>query len=342
MGMEMAGYRLYGRMDTGSAATEAALAEAGADFTVIAVPKDPDAAAADGYHRINPRGQVPALVHPDGTVITEGTAILLHIADAFPKAHLAPAPGSSARGRHDRWLLFFHANLYEGELRRFYPDRYTTDPDGVPGVQAAAEDYVKRHYVLFEAQLGEMDYALGPQIAVLDIYLWMLVQWFDRDWLADALPEASGRDRPRGGAARHRIDPRRAFRIGHCMATDRGTVDYIVEQAAGAGGVSARAMFGEYALYCDGKVVALICDDQLFLKPTDAGRAILGPDPSMGAAYPGAKPSYADRGRPVGRRRLDGADRPCDGGRPAAAETKETEGPGNDKDRARPSDRRQR
>ena len=75
------------------------------------------------------------------------------------------------------------------------------------------------------------------------------------------------------------------------MATDRGTVEYIVEQAAGAGGVSARAMFGEYALYCDGKVVALICDDQLFLKPTEAGRAILGPDPAMGAAYPGAKPS---------------------------------------------------
>jgi DNA transformation protein and related proteins len=76
------------------------------------------------------------------------------------------------------------------------------------------------------------------------------------------------------------------------MATDKGTVDYITEQSAGAGGVSARAMFGEYALYCDGKVVALICDDQMFLKPTEAGRAILGPDPVMGMAYPGARPSY--------------------------------------------------
>lgn len=76
------------------------------------------------------------------------------------------------------------------------------------------------------------------------------------------------------------------------MATDKGTVDYITEQAAAAGGVSARAMFGEYALYCDGKVVALICDNQLFLKPTDAGSAILGTGPAMGQAYPGAKPSY--------------------------------------------------
>ncbi len=179
----MKGYRLYGRMDTGSAASEAALAEAGADFSVIAVPKDPEAAAADGYHRINPRGQVPALVHPDGTVVTEGSAILLHIADAFPQARLAPAAGTSARARHDRWLLFFHANVYEGELRRFYPERYTADPDGVPGVQAAAEDYVKRHYVLFEAQLDGTGYALGPQMTVLDIYLWMLAQWFDRGWL---------------------------------------------------------------------------------------------------------------------------------------------------------------
>jgi GST-like protein len=208
----MTGYTLYGRLDTGSAATEAALAEAGAQYAVIAVPKDPDAAASDGYHRVNPRGQVPALVHPDSTVITEGTAILMHIADAFPKARLAPAPGSSARARHDRWLLFFHANVYEGELRRFYPERYTNDPEGVPGVQSAAEDYVKRHYVLFEAQIEDTDYALGQQITVLDIYLWMLVQWFDREWLAANCPRLLAvTDRV---AARPRVAPIHAAHFG--------------------------------------------------------------------------------------------------------------------------------
>jgi GST-like protein len=184
----MAAYALYGRLDTGSAAAEAALAEAGASYEVVAVPKDAQTARDSGYHAINPRGQVPALVLPDGTIVTECAAILLHIADAFPQAALAPAPGTSARARHDRWLLFFHANLYEGELRRFYPDRYTDDPAGVPGVKAAALDYVRRHYALFDAQMGETPYALGSQMTVLDIYLWMLVQWFDRDWLAAHCP----------------------------------------------------------------------------------------------------------------------------------------------------------
>jgi TfoX/Sxy family transcriptional regulator of competence genes len=73
------------------------------------------------------------------------------------------------------------------------------------------------------------------------------------------------------------------------MATDRGTIDFITEQTAVAGRMSARRMFGEYALYCDGKVVALVCGDRLFVKPTQAGRALLGA-PVEGFPYPGAKP----------------------------------------------------
>ena len=73
------------------------------------------------------------------------------------------------------------------------------------------------------------------------------------------------------------------------MATDKDTVAYICEQVQGAGVVSARPMFGEYGLYCDGKVVALICNNQLFLKPTPQAMAILGTVP-MAPAYPGGKP----------------------------------------------------
>ena len=73
------------------------------------------------------------------------------------------------------------------------------------------------------------------------------------------------------------------------MATQRGTVDFIVEQIQGRRPVSARAMFGEFALYCDGKVVGLICDDTLFLKDTPGARAILAA-PELGPPYPGARP----------------------------------------------------
>ena len=73
------------------------------------------------------------------------------------------------------------------------------------------------------------------------------------------------------------------------MATETDVMTYIVEQLQGAGKVTARRMFGEYAVYCDGKVVGLICDNQLFLKPTPGASALLG-QVALAPPYPGAKP----------------------------------------------------
>ncbi|MGD9782290.1 MAG: TfoX/Sxy family protein [Kiritimatiellia bacterium] len=75
------------------------------------------------------------------------------------------------------------------------------------------------------------------------------------------------------------------------MATDQEFMEFLADQMAGAGEVSYRKMFGEYAVYCGGKVVALVCDNQLFVKPTAAGRAYVGA-PVEAPAYPGAKNSF--------------------------------------------------
>jgi TfoX/Sxy family transcriptional regulator of competence genes len=75
------------------------------------------------------------------------------------------------------------------------------------------------------------------------------------------------------------------------MATQPGTVEFILGQVAGAGDVAARKMFGEYTLYCDGKVVGLLCDEQLFVKSTEAGRTFLaGTTVEEKSPYAGAKP----------------------------------------------------
>jgi TfoX/Sxy family transcriptional regulator of competence genes len=76
------------------------------------------------------------------------------------------------------------------------------------------------------------------------------------------------------------------------MASAQRTVDVILEGIGGAGAVSAKKMFGEWGVYCDGKLVALVCDDQLFVKPTAAGRAFLGDAVDEAPPYPGAKPSF--------------------------------------------------
>ena len=73
------------------------------------------------------------------------------------------------------------------------------------------------------------------------------------------------------------------------MATDPKTVAFLVDQMAPAGVVSAKPMFGEYSIYCDGKMVAMACDGQLFVKPTTGGRAFAS-GTEEASPYPGAKP----------------------------------------------------
>ena len=72
------------------------------------------------------------------------------------------------------------------------------------------------------------------------------------------------------------------------MASDQEFVDFLVDQLQTAGDIAFKKMFGEFALYCDGKVVALVCDNQLFVKPTPAGRALIDA-PVEAPPYPGAK-----------------------------------------------------
>jgi TfoX/Sxy family transcriptional regulator of competence genes len=75
------------------------------------------------------------------------------------------------------------------------------------------------------------------------------------------------------------------------MSTKQGTIDYILDQLVTLKNVSTRKMFGEYALYCDSKVVGLICDDTLYMKITEEGKKFVGKYYKEGYAYDGAKVS---------------------------------------------------
>ena len=59
------------------------------------------------------------------------------------------------------------------------------------------------------------------------------------------------------------------------MASNPDFVQYIADQCSGAGEITVSKMFGDYGIYCDGKIFGLICDDYFFIKPTEAGRALL-------------------------------------------------------------------
>lgn len=75
------------------------------------------------------------------------------------------------------------------------------------------------------------------------------------------------------------------------MGSDQEFVDYVLDQLQDVGEIEAKKMFGEHGLYLNGKIVGLVCDNRLLVKPTEAGRAYLG-EVVEAPAYPGAKPSF--------------------------------------------------
>ncbi|MES2827462.1 MAG: TfoX/Sxy family protein [Bacteroidota bacterium] len=75
------------------------------------------------------------------------------------------------------------------------------------------------------------------------------------------------------------------------MASEQNFVDFVIGQIRNAGEVTAKKMFGEYGIYADGKLFGLICDNKLFIKPTNSGREFIG-NVIEAAPYEGAKPSF--------------------------------------------------
>ena len=75
------------------------------------------------------------------------------------------------------------------------------------------------------------------------------------------------------------------------MASDKEFIDFVVEQIENAGQITYKKMFGEYAIYSDSKIFALVCDNKLFIKPTEAGRVFIQ-NVVEAPPYPGAKLSF--------------------------------------------------
>ena len=126
---------------------------------------------APAYLAINPMGKVPALRHGD-TVVTEAAAICTYLADAFPQAGLAPAPGSRERGTYYRWL-FFGAGPVESAV--------TNKAMGfqVPPERTGTVGYGSLDAVLnaLEGALSRGDYLVGDRFTAADLYVGAQLGW---------------------------------------------------------------------------------------------------------------------------------------------------------------------
>lgn len=170
-------YVLYGNKASGSFPAEAALVKAGVPHEVIELDLNNGDQNRPDFAALNPMRQVPALKLPDGTLMTESAAICIYLAAAHPQSGLGPASGTPAHARMLRWLVYMSNNLYEGDLRYFYPERYTTDPSGVPGVKAAGAAHMARTLAILDTALSDGPFLAGPQMSIADVYLATLMTW---------------------------------------------------------------------------------------------------------------------------------------------------------------------
>lgn len=168
--------KLFGTEGAGSVAPQAALTHAGVDFELALLDFDKEEHLAPEFLAINPRGQVPALILQDGSVLSESIAILLHIADSYPDAGLIADIGTGERAQTYRWLSFLATNVYEGVLGYMYPAHYTTGADHT-GTMAAADLSLTRAWGLLNGALERGPVLAGQRASIADIYLAMLFYW---------------------------------------------------------------------------------------------------------------------------------------------------------------------
>jgi glutathione S-transferase len=167
--------RLWYRPGTAAMAPHAALAEIGCDYELVRVGFGEPAAATPDYLRLNPAGRVPTL-EDGGLVLTEAAAIMLHLADRFPDARLAPAPGTDGRADVYRWLAYLTNTLQPSFMRFFYPERYVGG--AAAGALAAGEArQLSEQFDRLDAELAEREWIAGGGRSAADLFLFMLVRW---------------------------------------------------------------------------------------------------------------------------------------------------------------------
>jgi glutathione S-transferase len=170
-------YKLFWAKSMGSMVPEVLFEEIGVEYEKVPIDMDKEENRSAEFLAINPLGQIPTLVLPDDTVMTESAAMVLQITDRHPEAKLAPPAGSSEGARFQRWLLFMATTIYPAEQRLFYADRITTDASAVAGVEARARADMDSYFAILNDALNPGPYLLGESFSAIDVYLWMFVKW---------------------------------------------------------------------------------------------------------------------------------------------------------------------
>lgn len=196
-------YTLWGRLGWGSTIVEAQLELYGLKYRYEPVEdlfRTPG--AREKLEKVNPLAQVPTLVMPDGSIMSESAAITLLLADITGRDVLVPGPTAPERAKFLRWLVFLVANIYPTFTYADDPARFVSVNAARDPFRAATDAYAQRLWRQVEREAGA-PWFLGERFSALDLYVDIMTRWRPkRGWFeietprlfaiarrADAIPE---------------------------------------------------------------------------------------------------------------------------------------------------------
>jgi glutathione S-transferase len=168
---EMKVMKLYFAPGACSLSPHIVLREGGFAFDIERVDLKTKRTASSGdYLKINPKGYVPALQLDDGTILTEGPAIVQYLADQVPDKKLAPPAGTMERYRLMEWLNFITAEIHKTYGAFFKPD--TSDAS-----KEAARQLLTKRFSYVAERLQQSSYLMGEDFTVADAYMFVMLTW---------------------------------------------------------------------------------------------------------------------------------------------------------------------
>jgi GST-like protein len=186
-------YTLFGSKGSGSASAEAALTVAGIEFRIVDAASWDPGPGLDELTRVNPLAQIPTLLLPDGSVLTESAAILIHLGLAHPASGLLPAD-AAARAQTLRGLVYIAANCYAAIGLIDYPERWCAEPDEKTNkrIKTGATQRLHHLWDVFADTFPARPFLGGAQLGALDLLAAVVSKWSgSRKHLATSRPAFS-------------------------------------------------------------------------------------------------------------------------------------------------------
>lgn len=163
--------KLYYKPGACSFSPHIILRESGLDFSLVKVDlATKRTEAGDDYFEINPKGQVPALLMDDGSLLTEGVAIVQFLADKVPDRQLLAPAGSMTRYHTLEWLNYIATELHKGFSPLFNP----ATPDEFKTVTRQA---LEKKFKYVNEELSDKQWLMGLRFTVADAYLFTVLRW---------------------------------------------------------------------------------------------------------------------------------------------------------------------